>query len=137
VERVNTPPATILEAAQLALNMTNATSDRHLPHSSIPMMVHQTWKNTRIDTWSPLLLSSVEKWLRVVLDAHVAYFLWDDEGVDQFVGQLEPDWAQLFFALPLHVEQSDVFRIMLCQTFGGIVSPSVSVNTTSFLAARA
>jgi mannosyltransferase OCH1-like enzyme len=109
-----------LEAAQLALQVTNATSDRYMPHSTIPMVVHQTWKDTNVDTWSPLLLSSVEKWLEVVVDAGMAYFLWDDDGIGQFIRQLETDWAQLFFALPVSVQQSDVFRIMICQKFGGI-----------------
>jgi mannosyltransferase OCH1-like enzyme len=100
------------------------------------MVVHQTWKDTHIDTWSPLLLSSVEKWLAVVLDAGMAYFLWDDDGIGQFIGQLETDWAQLFFALPVRVQQSDVFRIMICQKFGGIVSPSTPIKTEFFVAAR-
>ena len=85
----------------------------HYTSSRIPMVVHQTWKNTHIKTWSPLLLSSVEKWLGVVLGARIAYFLWDDDGVAQFIRQLEPGWAQMFSALPLRVEQSDVFRIMI------------------------
>jgi mannosyltransferase OCH1-like enzyme len=125
-----------LEAAQLALQVTNATSDRYMPHSTIPMVVHQTWKDTNVDTWSPLLLSSVEKWLEVVVDAGMAYFLWDDDGIGQFIRQLETDWAQLFFALPVSVQQSDVFRIMICQKFGGIVGPSILIKTKICVSAR-
>jgi mannosyltransferase OCH1-like enzyme len=127
---VDAPPVatTIIDAAQLVLN---ATSNRHLPHTRIPMVVHQTWKNTRIETWSTVQLNSVEKWLEVTLSADMAYFLWDDHGVDQLIRQLEPEWAQVFFSLPVHVEQSDVFRIMLCRHFGGTVSP-LSIALLSF-----
>lgn len=53
----------------------------------------------------------------------MAYFLWDDEGVASLVSQFEPDFFERYFqSLPLNVERSDVFRILVCKWIGGVVS---------------
>ncbi|KAE8168137.1 putative deacetylase LmbE-like domain-containing protein [Aspergillus tamarii] len=50
----------------------------------------------------------------------MAYFLWDDEGVAQFVKYFEPELAEQFYSLPSNVERSDVFRILVAKWIGGI-----------------
>ncbi|KAE8345576.1 hypothetical protein BDV24DRAFT_148160 [Aspergillus arachidicola] len=50
----------------------------------------------------------------------MAYFLWDDEGVAQFVKLFEPELEDQFYSLPSNVERSDVFRIMVAKWIGGI-----------------
>ncbi|KAB8206568.1 hypothetical protein BDV34DRAFT_212213 [Aspergillus parasiticus] len=50
----------------------------------------------------------------------MAYFLWDDEGVAQFVKYFEPELEEQFYSLPSNVERSDVFRIMVAKWIGGI-----------------
>ncbi|GAB1207631.1 hypothetical protein APSETT445_006355 [Aspergillus pseudonomiae] len=50
----------------------------------------------------------------------MAYFLWDDEGVAQFVKYFEPELEEQFYSLPSNVERSDVFRILVAKWIGGI-----------------
>lgn len=97
-----------------------------MSHSSVPLILHQTWKNHRIDTWSDLLRASVEKWLEYVLSDDMAYFFWEDDGVTQLLGKFEPDFIDSFDSLPANVERSDVFRILVLKWFGGIVSVALS-----------
>jgi mannosyltransferase OCH1-like enzyme len=86
------------------------------------LIVHQTWKNAHIDTWPDQICDSVEKWLEFVVDVPMAYFLWDDEGVIQFLEEYEPRFIPQFSSLAANVERSDVFRIMVSNYIGGIVS---------------
>ncbi|KAE8418650.1 putative deacetylase LmbE-like domain-containing protein [Aspergillus pseudocaelatus] len=50
----------------------------------------------------------------------MAYFLWDDDGVAQFVKSFEPELEEQFYSLPSNVERSDVFRILVAKWIGGI-----------------
>ena len=93
------------------------------------MVLHQTWKNRRIDTWSELLRTSVEKWLEYVVSDDMAYFFWDDDGVARLLEEFEPDFVDFFDSLPANVERSDVFRVLVLKWFGGIVSiPSLFLH---------
>ncbi|GLA66369.1 hypothetical protein AtubIFM54640_008576 [Aspergillus tubingensis] len=111
-------PENIVDAAERVLRLAQ-TTERQIPHSSIPMIVHQTWKSTRVDTWPHVLQQSTEKWLRTV-DEQMAYFLWDDDGIRQFIRRFEPEREKQFYALPSHVERSDVFRILVSKWIGGV-----------------
>ncbi|PYH42908.1 glycosyltransferase family 32 protein [Aspergillus saccharolyticus JOP 1030-1] len=113
------PPRNIVEAAEWALQATNA-SDHYLPFSTIPMIVHQTWKTTRIDTWPQLLRHSAERWLQAATEGPMAYFLWTDEGMAQLVHRFEPGLAMQFAGLASNVERSDVFRIVVSKWIGGV-----------------
>ncbi|OCT48027.1 glycosyl transferase [Cladophialophora carrionii] len=113
-------PENIVDAALLASQVTSASRHRHIEHSSIPLLLHQTWKNRRIDTWSDLLRLSVEKWLRYVVSDDMAYFFWEDDGVLQMLDEFEPDFVERFRSLPSNVERADVFRILVLKWFGGI-----------------
>ncbi|PYH88508.1 hypothetical protein BO71DRAFT_338667 [Aspergillus ellipticus CBS 707.79] len=111
-------PGGIVEAAQVALRAANSSVERHIPHSNIPLIVHQTWKNTRTDTWPPAIRRSTEKWLRAI-DGKTAYMLWDDEGVAQLIQRFEPELEEQFFALR-PVERADVFRVLVSKWIGGV-----------------
>lgn len=52
----------------------------------------------------------------------MAYFLWDDQGVLSLVKELESPLADDFTNVFSPVEKVDIFRIMVCKWFGGIVS---------------
>jgi len=51
----------------------------------------------------------------------MAYFLWDDDGVSALVNKYEKDFANDFMRVFSPVEQVDIFRIIVCRWFGGIV----------------
>jgi len=110
-----------VDAARLAFQAANSTTQRNIAHSSIPLILHQTWKNSRIDTWPDAICASVEKWLAYVVSDAMAYFLWEDDGVILLLKEFEPDFADRFAALPANVERPDVFRILVSNWIGGIV----------------
>ncbi|KAJ9605805.1 hypothetical protein H2200_009654 [Cladophialophora chaetospira] len=113
-------PVTIVDAALIASQAATANHHRLISHSSIPLILHQTWKSRRIETWSELLRNSVEKWLEYVVSDDMAYFFWDDEGVTRLLDHFEPDFVDHFHSLPTNVERSDVFRVLVLKWFGGI-----------------
>ncbi|KAE8395933.1 hypothetical protein BDV23DRAFT_144017 [Aspergillus alliaceus] len=120
IEDLTTPPETIVDAAKIATERSTLTAERNIRHSAIPLIVHQTWKNTQIETWSQMMRHSAERWLEDVEETEMAYFLWDDDGVAQFVKRFEPEFEEKFHALPSDVERSDVFRVLVAKWIGGI-----------------
>ncbi|OBT52006.1 hypothetical protein VE04_06856, partial [Pseudogymnoascus sp. 24MN13] len=122
------PTTTILEAARLASK--RATELKHtIPHSKIPLIVHQTWMNTKIDEWAPDLVLGVERWLEYAKaegSGSMAYFLWLDDGCDQLFADATPDLVDTLNALPLPVERSDVFRVVVANSIGGISNTEYS-----------
>lgn len=61
------------------------------------------------------------------METPMAYFLWNDEGIMEFLNEYEPDFIDHFSALPRMVEKSDIFRIMVCKYIGGVVSLSLAL----------
>jgi len=117
-------PTTILEAAQLAKKLADNPS-RKIPFSNIPLIIHQTWGNTNVTTWSANLLEGVEKWLKYATSPHeagMAYFVWLDDGCESLIRHAEPGLLEKYNLVPLPVERSDIFRIVVVNTMGGIVS---------------
>jgi hypothetical protein len=117
-------PRNILEAAQLAQRLA-AEGSHNIPYSKIPLIVHQTWKDTDLVTWKPEVLEGVEKWLTYATapgNESMAYFLWLDEGCKQLISGLQPDLVEYVDALPLMVEKSDIFRVLMVKLIGGVVS---------------
>lgn len=51
----------------------------------------------------------------------MAYFFWGDEGVLNLIKKFEPDFVVDFENMFSKVEQVDIFRILVCKWFGGIV----------------
>lgn len=52
----------------------------------------------------------------------MAYIMWDDKGVMQFMEEFEPEFVPKFNTLTRNVERSDIFRILVPKYIGGIVS---------------
>lgn len=52
----------------------------------------------------------------------MAYLFWDDTGMRALVEEFENDFLERYDSLLTPVERSDVFRILVCKHFGGIVS---------------
>ena len=64
----------------------------------------------------------MEEWLTHVISDDMAYFFWEDDGIMLLLDKLEPHFIDHYLALPVNVERSDVFRILVLKWFGGIVS---------------
>ena len=117
-------PETILEAAELAAE--KAQSQNHtMPYSKIPLILHQTWKDTKLTSWPPDIAEGIEQWLRYCMEngegyGSMAYFLWLDDGCDQLIRSGEPQLVEPLKALPLPVMRSDVFRVVVVNEIGGI-----------------
>ena len=121
-----TQPRTIVEAAKIASDAVSTGKGRNINYSSIPLLLHQTWKTRRADTWPEDICVAVEKWLNYVISDNMAYFFWEDSGINQMVTQLEPGFLKHFTELPSNVERADVFRVLVLKWFGGIVSADYS-----------
>lgn len=97
-----------------------------MSYSAIPLILHQTWKNRNIETWSELLRACTEKWLEQVLSTNMAYFFWEDNGIMLLLAEFESDLVGSFVSLPVDVERTDLFRIVVLKWFGGIVRSPIS-----------
>ena len=118
-------PQSIFEAARIASKAASSSQGRLLPYSKIPRIVHQTARFSRMDTWNPSILPWIEKWLQYSMspdqDQSMAYFFWDDEGIEQLVTELNEALLDDMLSIFTPVERADIFRILVCQRFGGIV----------------
>lgn len=117
-------PTTILEAAQLAASKAQA-KNHTIPFSKIPLIVHQTWKDTRLTSWPPDIAAGIEEWLKYSMAngegyGSMAYFLWLDSGCDSLIASNTPSLVEPLKALPLPVMRSDVFRVVVVNEIGGI-----------------
>lgn len=119
-------PQNILDAARTVSQSALFNRERRIPFSNIPLIVHQTWKTTAADTWSPRILPWVELWLEnsIYVDCgpSMAYLFWDDTGMRALVEEFENEFLERYDSLLTPVERSDVFCILVCKHFGGIVS---------------
>lgn len=58
----------------------------------------------------------------------MAYFMWNDNGVREFLQKVETGYTnsgeklELAQILPKPVELADVFRVAVCNSIGGVVS---------------
>lgn len=114
----------ITHAARIVSRYVKSNPDSNLDLSNIPRIVHQSWKSTSIHRFPPNTLPAVETWLKFIDDPRyppTAYFLWDDEGVEDFVHEFQPNLVTYFDALPRPVIKSDIFRILVSKWIGGVV----------------
>ena len=113
-----TATSSVLEAVECALELA-LQQHAFLNNSRIPLLVHQTWKTSDTNAWPNIIKESVEKWIRAAVQGgdeylygpQMAWFLWDDEGIDALVKKYEPV-----------VEKAYVFRVVVLEWFGGVVS---------------
>lgn len=123
----STQPANITHAAYIARAIANGESPKHLANSTIPLIIHQTWKSTRIELFPYGALPGIESWIESATNPELpsmAYFMWDNEGVMDLVAETEPDLLHYFGLLPDFVEKADIFRIVVCNSIGGLVGSS-------------
>ncbi|RHZ59281.1 glycosyltransferase family 32 protein [Aspergillus thermomutatus] len=120
LESATAEPESIVEAAKLASDKAQSAPQRQIPLSRIPMIVHQTWKNTDPQTWPQPIRQSTERWLRAVEEDEMAYFLWDDDGINRFIKHFEPGLEKQFYSLASNVERTDVFRVLVSKWIGGV-----------------
>ena len=64
----------------------------------------------------------METWLQYATNpvSEMAYFMWDDDGSADLIHRLEPDLAMYYDILPKPVTKTDVFRVVVCNTIGGV-----------------
>ena len=83
------------------------------------------------ETWLSVVKRGIEQWLGVAVqkgqdDEHLqgpemAWFLWNDDGVDALIKKYEPKlYEEYFQRLPYLVEKADVFRVVALKWLGGI-----------------
>jgi mannosyltransferase OCH1-like enzyme len=68
-------------------------------------------------------MPAIESWLEYATESgrsSMAYFMWDDIGLADLVSDVEPDLLPYFEALPRPVEKADIFRVVVCNSIGGI-----------------
>lgn len=55
----------------------------------------------------------------------MAYFMWRDDGMVELMNEADPVLLDYFNMLPKMVEKTDIFRIVVCNMIGGVVSHEV------------
>lgn len=79
--------------------------------------------DTRVDAWTDEMAIGVEKWLTYATqegNSSMAYFWWLDDGCKQLIDETAPEIAHMVDALPQMVEKSDIFRIVVTNSIGGV-----------------
>lgn len=117
-------PQNITDAARIAAKIANTAPQNHLTHTTIPLIIHQTWKSTDIDDFPEKALPGIERWLQFASDPELpamAYFLWSDRGIMDLMEETDPGLLHYFNMLPRFVEKTDIFRVVVCNTIGGVV----------------
>jgi mannosyltransferase OCH1-like enzyme len=121
--------ASVLDAVEYAFELA-LQQQAFLNNSHIPLITHQTWMDMDANAWSDLIRKRVERWLSVavqpdderLIGPEMAWFLWDDDGIDALIEKYEPSLYGDFQRLPYPVEKADVFRVVVLKWLGGIVS---------------
>lgn len=101
-----------------------------LRSTAIPSIIHQTWWSTKADDFSVKSLEGIEKWLGYAtqLNTNMAYFMWTDNSVKKLIMSVDQGFkyggerVPITDILPKPVEIADVFRMVVCNTIGGVVS---------------
>ncbi|KAF2718584.1 glycosyltransferase family 32 protein [Polychaeton citri CBS 116435] len=119
-------PRSILDAAELALEL-SLRNGRYIEGTKIPLIVHQTWKSMDPETWSDIIQQSVSEWLEYAVhpwegteSSEMAYFLWDDNGLEALFKTYESAMWKQYRMLPYPVEKTDAFRVAVLRWFGGV-----------------
>ncbi|KAF2724493.1 glycosyltransferase family 32 protein [Polychaeton citri CBS 116435] len=127
VQHLQSGNASILNAAEYVLDLA-LHRESFLNNSHIPLVVHQTWYTLESERWPSLVQDRVERWIESATGGgegrrhgpEMAWFLWDDEGLDALIEEYEPHLHEAFGSLPYPVEKADVFRVAVLKWFGGV-----------------
>jgi hypothetical protein len=115
----------ILEAAECALGLA-LRNEAFMDNTRIPLIAHQTSRSANPSTWSSVVLKCIERWLEAAKgvdnSVEMAWFMWDDEGLEALVQKYESKFYSSYAALPYPVEKADAFRVLVLKWFGGVVS---------------
>ncbi|KAM0247511.1 hypothetical protein ACHAQJ_009817 [Trichoderma viride] len=118
------PPRNIVEAAELASKAALSVRERQLAFSNIPLLMHQTGASSKVDTWKAEVIPLVQHWLEYSMfpsnSMPMAYFFWDDKGIEMLMNKYEKNFLDHFNGIFTPVERADIFRILVCQYFGGV-----------------
>ncbi|SMR63888.1 unnamed protein product [Zymoseptoria tritici ST99CH_3D1] len=114
----------IVDAAECALRLA-LVNEAFLDNTQIPLITHQTARSADPATWSSLVRRCVERWLAAAMIPHdagaeMAWFMWDDAGLDAMMQKYESHFYPAFSSLPYPVEKADAFRILVLKWFGGV-----------------
>lgn len=122
-----TAQSSILDAAERALDLA-LQNNAFMENTKIPLLLHQTWRTLDTQKWPDIVRKSVEEWIDAAVaeeqpeHPEMAWFLWDDDGLDALIHKYEPGLYDAYKLLPYPVTKADVFRIVVVKWFGGIVS---------------
>lgn len=124
----------IVDAAECALHLA-LVNNAFIDNSQIPLITHhislvanQTSRSNDPNTWSATIRSCLQRWLAATTKsddpstAEMAWFLWDDDGIETLLHKYEHALSAVFSALPYPVEKADLSRVLVLKWFGGIVS---------------
>lgn len=124
----------IVDAAECALRLA-LVNNAFIDNTQIPLITHhislvanQTSRSNDPKTWSTTVRACLQKWLAAAKKsddpsaAEMAWFMWDDDGIEILLQNYEQDLSLVFSALPYPVEKADLSRILVLKWFGGIVS---------------
>ena len=93
------------------------TEPLNLPHSFIPLQVHQLVPEQNYYTLKAIL-KSFDK------NPRVQHRIWTDEQMDTFVAQNYPNLYSIYTSLDPFILKADLARYMILNVFGGIYSDS-------------
>jgi mannosyltransferase OCH1-like enzyme len=89
----------------------------------IPLIIHQSWKSCTVNYEAYSYISSWK-----TLNQNAVYKMWTDEEIDRFVITHYPKFWQFFKLLARPVMKSDIARIMIVATYGGVWADLDTIN---------
>ncbi len=96
------------------------TPNRNSTRQIIPNIIHFTWKNNDISTYSSD--PTLRRWNETY--AHLGYEikLWTDAQVLEIIEEYYPSILDIYLAYPFNIQRADIARLVILHQFGGIYS---------------
>ena len=81
----------------------------------IPMIIHQTWKDTQIPR-------KFEKWIKTWIrnQPDWQYILWTDESARQLIADKYPDFLPVYDGYTENIRRADALRYFILYEYGGV-----------------
>jgi len=87
--------------------------------STIPKIIHQTWKTDEIpDKWKPYAAS----WQQLCKEHGWEYVLWTDEKNRAFIAEHYPWFLEKYDSYPQNIQRADAIRYFILYHYGGVYS---------------
>lgn len=93
----------------------NSTAPLRTSLTTLPRIIHQTWKTTTLPQWA---LYTVDSWK--MLNPAFEHWLWDDASMEDF---MRTEYAALWPIYSVHlrpVQKADLFRYAVVHKYGGV-----------------